>query len=393
MTIAATVTLTEAARRHWQVVVVGAGPAGALAARELARRGRAVLLVDRASFPRGKVCGCCLNARALATLAGVGLGGLTAGHGAVPLRSALVVAHGCRALLPLPGGAVLSRTAFDAALVEAAVGAGAAFLPSTHAALGPVTAKAREVALSGKGQSTTVRAPLILAADGLGGNLLAGAGNLAAPPAKDSRIGAGVIAEAAPEYYASGCVYLACGAGGYVGLARMEDGRLDVAAAFDREAVRRAGGPGEAAARILREAGLPAVAGLPELSWRGTPALTRQASRLAAERVLALGDAAGYVEPFTGEGIAWALASAVAVVPLAATAADRWDPSLGRAWTALYRRIVAGRQTTCRLVARGLRHPRLARAAIGLLGMLPGLAAPVVNRLNAAPAPRKGTSP
>jgi flavin-dependent dehydrogenase len=108
--------------------------------------------------------------------------------------------------------------------------------------------------------------------------------------------------------------------------------------------------------------------------------------------VLVLGDAAGYVEPFTGEGIAWALASAVAVAPLAAEAAGRWDPAVGRAWAVRYRRAVTGRQRVCRLVARALRHPRLVRAAIGLLGYWPGLAAPVVNRLNAAPTRRRGMS-
>ncbi len=109
MTVEPTLTLAEAAARTWPVIVVGAGPAGALAARELARRDRAVLLVDRAAFPRGKVCGCCLNARALATLAGVGLADLAARHGAVPLRQLLVAGRGCRAQLPLPGGAVLAR--------------------------------------------------------------------------------------------------------------------------------------------------------------------------------------------------------------------------------------------------------------------------------------------
>jgi 2-polyprenyl-6-methoxyphenol hydroxylase-like FAD-dependent oxidoreductase len=236
--------------------------------------------------------------------------------------------------------------------------------------------------------TATVSAGLVLAADGLGGQLLAGADDFAAPPVRGSRIGAGAIAGDGPADFAPGRVTLACAAGGYVGLARLEDGRLDVAAAFDREAVRRAGGPGEAAAGILRAVGLPPVAGLAGLPWRGTPALTRRASRLACARVLVLGDAAGYVEPFTGEGIAWALAAAVAVAPLAA---GRWDESVGREWSALYRRTVAGRQWTCRVVARVLRHPRLARAAIHLLGRLPGLAAPVVNRLNAAPTLLKGT--
>ena len=111
---------------------------------------------------------------------------------------------------------------------------------------------------------------------------------------------------------------------------------------------------------------------------------------MSAERVLVLGDAAGYVEPFTGEGIAWALASAVAVAPLADRAVSRWDDSLGREWGARHRQIVTGRQRMCRLVARILRHPRLAHCAIQLLGWWPRLAAPFVHRLNAVDAHAKG---
>ncbi|HEX5270848.1 MAG TPA: FAD-dependent oxidoreductase, partial [Gemmataceae bacterium] len=160
MTTEATLTLAQAARQPWPVVVVGAGPAGALAARELARRGLAVLLVDRATFPRWKVCGCCLNVRALATLAAAGLGALAARLGAVPLLDVLLAGRGCRARVALPDGAVLSRTALDAALVGEAVCAGAAFLPRTRAVLGPVTGAAREVALTEGGSTATITASL-----------------------------------------------------------------------------------------------------------------------------------------------------------------------------------------------------------------------------------------
>ncbi|UCF39933.1 MAG: geranylgeranyl reductase family protein [Gemmatimonadota bacterium] len=57
----------------WDVVVVGAGPAGATAARELAAAGRSVLLLDRASFPRDKVCGDGLIPDALNALRRAGL--------------------------------------------------------------------------------------------------------------------------------------------------------------------------------------------------------------------------------------------------------------------------------------------------------------------------------
>ena len=71
MTVPATITAAAAAGRVWDVLVIGAGPAGAVAAREVARRGARVLLADRSAFPRGKVCGCCLNGSALAGMSTV----------------------------------------------------------------------------------------------------------------------------------------------------------------------------------------------------------------------------------------------------------------------------------------------------------------------------------
>jgi flavin-dependent dehydrogenase len=127
---------------------------------------------------------------------------------------------------------------------------------------------------------------------------------------------------------------------------------------------------------------VPPVPGLAGLAWRGTPALTRRATRLAGERLFVLGDAAGYVEPFTGEGMAWALAGGLAVAPLAAEAARRWRPSLARAWAATYRRIVVRRQHVCRAAAAVLRRPLLARALVRLLARAPALAIPVLRHLN-----------
>ena len=78
MSLSATLPIGAATSELWDAVVIGAGPAGSMTARELARLGRKVLLVDKAAFPRGKVCGCCLSGSALTTLRSVGLGGLPA---------------------------------------------------------------------------------------------------------------------------------------------------------------------------------------------------------------------------------------------------------------------------------------------------------------------------
>src|SRR5262249_42416662 len=157
----------EAAACPWDDVVVGAGPAGAIATHELARWGLRVLLIDKAVFPRWKVCGCCLNGRALALLKAAGMDGLVNRLGAVPLRRMWLAARGRQACLSLPESVALSREVFDAALVTAAVSAGAAFLPATLGTLGPVTAQKRRVFLRQGGRRVEIAARLVLAADGL----------------------------------------------------------------------------------------------------------------------------------------------------------------------------------------------------------------------------------
>jgi flavin-dependent dehydrogenase len=381
--IAPTLPLAAAGAAPWDVLVVGAGPAGSVAAGELARLGASVLVVDRANFPRTKVCGCCLNGRALAALSDAGLGSLPAAAGAVPLHSMCLAAGRRTARLPLGHGRSLSRSALDAALVRAAIARGAAFLPGTIATLATDAPDELRLVRLRQGPGEAVAAArVVLAADGLGGLLLGRGGIAAAPPRPGSRIGAGVVIEHGDTFFAPGVIYMTCGRSGYVGLVRLEDGRLDLACALSTDAVRAASGPGAVAEEVLGEAGWPVPAGLAGQPWRGTAPLTRQAHRVADRRLFALGDATGYVEPFTGEGMAWAAASAVALAPLALRAARRWEDGLAREWARRHRRLVTRRQGACRLLAALLRRPALTAAVVAVLARLPGLAIPVIRYLD-----------
>lgn len=375
-------SLAEAGRRVWDALVVGAGPAGATAARQMASRGAAVLLVDKASFPRPKICGCCLNAAALGTLREIGLGDLPKRLGARPVWELKLAVGGRRASIPLPEGSALSRERLDAALVDEAIRAGAVFLPRTEAALDGVKAGARHLLLRQGKHQEKAQARVVLAADGVGGSLLQSETGIHRRVARDSRIGVGAITEHTPDDYAPGKIFMACGRNGYAGLVRLEDGRLNIAAAFDPGFVRRAGGPGQAVEQTLREAALPRIEGLDLLCWRGTPALTTRRSPLSAERLFLLGDAAGYVEPFTGEGISWALASGKAVAPLALEAIQRWEPSLAPRWAREHRRLIGQRQFVCRITAKFLRRRALTRAAVALLSWVPWASAPMVRHVN-----------
>src|SRR5262249_44006296 len=151
-------------------------------------------------------------------------------------------------------------------------------------------------------------------------------------------------------------IFMGCGRLGYLGLVRVEDGRLNVAAAVSPNGVKQAGSPGRAAMAILGQAGLPDFPGLERLSWCGTPSLTQRAARVAWHRLLVLGDGAGYIEPFTGEGIAWALASGRAVAPLALRAISGWRPALAAEWAERHEQTVRRRQRMCIVVTAALRQ-------------------------------------
>jgi flavin-dependent dehydrogenase len=367
---------------EWDVIVVGAGPAGAVAAYELARRGISVLLVERQKFPRYKVCGACVNARALATLQSVGLDSRTAHLKGIPLRR-LDLGCGKRALhLPLPGGIAVSREQFDQCLVQAAIDEGATFLPQTAACVqrecGPST---REVTLrDGLGRESSSRARLVLAAGGLASSCLRNVPELASRACASARVGIGATTNDFPDFYRPGVVSMAIGRNGYVGLTEIESGVLNVAAAVDADFLRSHGSPVPAVASILQGAGFPGIPSLETAPWQGTVPLTRRSMHVAGPRIFLLGDAAGYVEPFTGEGIAWALASAVAVVPLAMAGFEEWNAGLVRQWDKLHRRCIRRNQTLCRALSRVLRHPQLLAGLLHAFSWSPSLASLVVER-------------
>lgn len=366
----ATVDLARACESTWEVVVIGAGPAGALAARQTAKLGARTLLVDRATFPRGKVCGGCFNARSARLLEQVGLSNLLPRCEAVPTRELELAMSGRSLRLPMTGGYALSREMFDAALIEEAIAAGAEFLPGTRALRSELKGDVRTANLAGDEGTGEVRGRVLIAADGLGGRLLNGR-PLPADPS--SRLGGGALIADRSAGYRPGTISMAVGRDGYVGVVRVEGGRLNVAAAFDPEPVKRQG-MAALAGEVLQQAGLPPIEGLPSAEWRGTPLLTRRAEAVAAERILALGDATGYVEPFTGEGMAWAMVAAVAAAPLAVAGAQAWSPTIACRWLSEYRGLIARRTWFCRTITGLLRFPVATRSALIAASMLPSAA-------------------
>jgi flavin-dependent dehydrogenase len=389
-TVGPSISSSDVDSSSWDAIVIGAGCAGTTTALQLARGGaKRVLLADKSNFPRYKVCGCCIGRPLQLALESIGLGRLLAEQGAVPTNEFYVGAGNRHARVPLPEYYILSRERFDSALVRAAIEAGVHFRPGTNASLEAGNQDERVVRLKSGDAIATATCSIVVVADGLGSRLLRTTDDFVSNVTVSSRIGAGAVSTSAPEFYRPGVIYMACGDGGYVGSSRLEDGRLVVAAAFDTSYVKASCGLARAAAGILDEADFPAIPNCDSVAWKGTPELTRNPSAVAAHRAFVVGDAAGYVEPFTGEGMKWAVTSGIALAPIALKAIGRYDRIYEREWKDAHRRNVVGQTVLCKLLASALRHPALVKLAMRVLAAAPGIAAPFVRHLNAPRAAQK----
>jgi flavin-dependent dehydrogenase len=153
---------------------------------------------------------------------------------------------------------------------------------------------------------------------------------------------------------------------------------LNIAAAFDSSFVRECRGPGVAACRILDQVNWPRIPGLADRLWKGTAKMTRTIQYSSLERVLAIGDAAGYVEPFTGEGISWAVESAIRVTRLLK---NSWYANLPLRWARWNRNESIQRRRLIRSVAWVLRRPQLTAVSINLLNLFPSITGRLIKHL------------
>lgn len=377
-------TVASSTPHRWDAVVIGAGPAGGLAAYLLAVAGLRILLIDRGTFPRYKVCGACVNSHALAALRNAGLGRQIARLPGIPLQRFEIRSGKHRLCLPLEGGMSVAREQLDQAVVEAACGAGAVFQSETTAHVQPDedSEEQRRVELTSRtGAVQEATARVVLVADGLGHTSVQRLPGFHSRVNLGSRVGVGAMRGGQRHGYPAGTVHMGIQHSGYVGVVRTSDETVNVAAALERRFLRLCGGPQRATETILKSAGFPELPGLESAAWQGTLPLTRSPDRIAARRVLLLGDATGYVEPFTGEGIAWAYAAAAAAIPIALAAAERWHPELAAEWERTYREMVGRRQRWCSLLSRVVRIPWAVASVMSVLSRYPVLARPLLHRI------------
>jgi menaquinone-9 beta-reductase len=167
-------TVQPAVSRDADVIVVGAGPAGSATAHHLALAGHDVLLLEKTSFPREKVCGDGLTPRAVRSLVSMGID-TSEQAGWLHNKGLRIIGGGMRLEIPWPDlasypayGLVRPRSDFDDLLARQAVKSGAVLRENT-AVTGPVLDKAGRitgVTTKGENGAVTYSAPLVVAADG-----------------------------------------------------------------------------------------------------------------------------------------------------------------------------------------------------------------------------------
>jgi len=379
------VVLPALPREEWDVLVIGAGLAGGLTALLAARQGARVLLVDKKGFPREKVCGGCLNLAALQVFSRAGLLDSLATLGGAWLDRYELFAGGRPLSIPLSGGVSVSRSRLDAWLVDQGQRAGVTFLDQVQATVmgdEPAASRRREVELLPSGHSARrVNAKVVVVADGLGQSSLSRQAEFDDQVERHSLVGLAArariaVADVSPV---RGTIAMAVGQGGYVGLARDETGDVHLAAAIDPRVLRQSGGPGECVRNLLRQAGHPLSVDWTRLAWLGTGPLTHHLPQAASHRMFVVGDAVQYIEPFTGEGMAWALQSAEQLVPRVIAGLDGWTPELAQGWNQMQR---ARRGGWCRWLTGALRRRWLVQPVVAGLRQCPAVARWLATRID-----------
>ncbi len=369
--------LNQAGREPWDAIVIGAGPGGCVASTLLSRSGFRVLLVERSAFPRDKVCGCCLSGKAVALLDELNL--RSSIETSIPLDRFELATCGKSSILSTRGGAAISRATFDTRLSELATAEGVCFLDQTVATLldepESLPSEFRFVQLQKAGQSQVVQSRVVIIASGLGSTQVTTHLKLDEQVSRRGLIGLTTLLE---DNHA--CVLhtirMAVSKNGYVGLTRLEDNRLAVSAAVRSSSLKAMRSPGKLVSMILEDSGLLVPGDLANASWMGTRELTRRLSKPSSRRVFILGDAAGYLEPFTGQGMYWAMSSAVRVQSYASRAIQNWDDALTESWSRDLKQYLISQQRACRLVGTIMHRPIATRLTINLLHYAPWLALP-----------------
>jgi flavin-dependent dehydrogenase len=306
---------------HVDVAIVGGGPAGAVLAAHLAARGREVVVLERSRAWQWRAGGVFTSPAAVAVLRRTGLDAATLAAVARPIPAMRVeTASGTAFRLTYGADAGgdsavgFDRSRLDPALLDRAAGSGAEIRRGWHVTgldldAGTVSGRGAD------GQRFTVRASVIVGADGIH-SIVARAAGVARPARLPPRVG---LTYHLPDPDPTACrdARMRVFRDGYVGFAPVAGGRVNVGIVLGRSwrsALARDG------ARAVADSIVAAIPPTDEdpAAWRdgapteaveGASPLGHRVTRRAGPGWLLVGDAAGFLDPFTGEGLHRALVS------------------------------------------------------------------------------------
>jgi geranylgeranyl reductase family protein len=368
-----------------EVLVVGGGPAGSATAALLAQRGHDVLLLERARFPREKPCAEYLSPGVVDVLERLGaLDELLALEPARPHgmrvgteRASFLVSHEAASDCCGRAGLGVARPLFDQVLLDHARSSGARVQEGLRVRGARVDC-GRVVGLYAgpQGRESELRARFVVAADGLHSTVARSLG-LDVPSRAPRRLGLIARYDGVSGIGRFGEMHV--GRDLYCGLAPVGGGVVNVGL-VGALGVKRAGEPIE---RYFerRLAELPGACRALEGAHRITPIrgigpLARRVSRVAGPGYLLVGDAAGFLDPFTGEGVYRALRGA----ELAAGAVERalqHSDALPIGYEAARYMAFADKERVCLLIQLFLRSPRLFEYIVRRLNDRPQVAGPL----------------
>ena len=375
---------------RWDALVIGGGPAGSSAALGLARRGWTVIVVEKARFPRRKVCGEHVSAATWPVLRELGVADALASRAGPPVRRVGFFTAEEMVEAPMPHGSAgwgraIGRDLLDAALLDAARAAGAHVLQ-------PWAARSLRRAQDGfvvcvqdaaRGQARELHARIVIDAHG------SWEGGIATqqtqPKAKASDL-LGFKAHFAGARLAPGLMPLVLFPGGYGGLVESDAGRVSFSCCIRRDILARcrAQRPGLAAGEAVLEHAMASCRGIREAlsgATRDGPWLAagpiRPGIRSHADAgIFSVGNAAGEAHPLVAEGISMAIQSSWLLCETLGTRKDfsaRALAASGREYERRWRRHLATRVHAAALFAAVTARPAGGALAVRVLRRVPAL--------------------